>query len=97
MRTTINVKLQTGFFERTDFILLITADNLSFIPTTKDRGDISLHAANIKSVTFYVTKLKMEIQTDVLTDVYFANESDWFDAMKTLKEQTGVKIICEIN
>ena len=97
MKTTINVKIQTGFFERSDFKMKITADSLTFKPTAKDRVEISISAASVKAVTFYETKLKMEIQSDVLTDAYFANESDWLDAMKALKEKTGVKIICEIN
>jgi len=97
VKTTINVKLQTGFFERTDFKLKITAEGLAFKPTAKDRVEISLSAANVKSVTFYEMKRKMEIQSDVLTDVYFASESDWLDAMKAMKENIAAKIICEIN
>jgi len=42
-------------------------------------------------------KLKMEIQADVLTDAYFKSEGDWLDAMKALREETGVIIICEVN
>jgi len=93
----INVKIQTGFFERTDFKLKITADSLTFKPTAKDRSDISISAARVKFVTFYERKLKMEIQADVLTDVYFANESDMLEAMKAMKENIAAKIICEIN
>jgi len=97
VRTAINVKIQTGFFERTDFKLKITAESLALKPTAKDRDEISISAASVKSVTFYGMKLKMEIQTDVLTDAYFANESDWLDAMKAMKEKIAAKIICEIN
>ena len=97
MKTTINVKIQTGFFERTDFKLKITAEGLTFKPAAKDRADISLSAASVKSVTFYETKLKMEIQSNILTDAYFSNESDWLDAMKAMKENVSAKIICEIN
>ena len=97
MKTTINAKVQTGFFERTDFKLKITAESLTFKPSAKDRAELSILAASVKSVTFYEKKLKMEIQADVLTDVYFASESDWLDAIKALKEKTTLKIICEIN
>ena len=94
---TINVKIQTGFFERTDFNLKITAESLTFKPIAKDRACISISAASVKSVTLYEMKLKMEIHADVFTDVYFANESDWLDAMKAMKENIAAKIICEIN
>ena len=97
MKTAINVKIQTGFFERTDFKLKVTAEGLSFQPTAKDRAEISISAQSVKSVTFYELKQKMEIQTDVLTDVYFANESDWLEAMKAMKENIAAKIICEMN
>ena len=97
MKTTINVKIQTGFFKRTDFKLKVTAKSLTFKPTAKDRSEISISAASVKSVTFYEKKLKMEIQAAVLTDAYFANESDWLAAMKAMKENIAAKIICEIN
>jgi len=97
VKTTINVKILTGFFERTDFKLKITAEGLIFKPITKGRADISISAASVKSVTFYETKLKMETQADVLTDAYFANESDWLEAMSAVKENITAKIICEIN
>ena len=97
MKTTIKVKIQTGFFERTDFKLKITAEGLTFKSTAKDRGEITISAASVKSVTFYERKLKMEIYADVLTDAYFANESDLLDAMKAMKENIAAKIICEIN
>jgi len=97
VNTTIIVKIQTGFFERTGFKLKITSENLTFKPTTKDRACISISAASVRSVTFYEMKLKMEIQADVLTDAYFSNESDWLDAMNAVKENIAAKIICEIN
>jgi len=52
---------------------------------------------SIKEITFYEARLKMEIQTKELTDAYFANESDWIDAMKAIKETFGIKIFCELN
>jgi len=97
MKTTIPVKLQTGFFERTDFKWKITANGLTFKPAAKGGETISIPAAGIKTITFYETKLRIEIQSDMLTDVYLTNESDWLDAMKALKEKIGVKITCEIN
>ena len=97
MNKAISVKIQTGFFERTDFKLIITEEGLTFKPTAKARACISISAASVKSVTFYETKLKTEIHADVFTDVYFANESDWLDAMKAMKENIAAKIICEMN
>jgi len=97
VNTTINAKIQTGFFERTDFKLKITSEGLTFTPTAKDGAEISIPAASVKSVTFYETKLKMEIQADVLTFAYYANESDWLEAMNAMKENIAAKIICEIN
>jgi len=39
----------------------------------------------------------MEIHTNELTEAYFANESNWLGAMKTVKETLGMKIVCEFN
>ena len=97
MKTSVTVKLQTGFFERTDFKLIIAADGLVFKPIAKTGNELVISGASIKTVTFYEAKLKMEIHSDKLTDVYFANENDWQYAMKALKEKSGVKIICELN
>jgi len=96
-RLSVTVKLQTGFFERTDFELIIKAEGLTFMPVDKDNNKISIPAGSIKEITFYEAKLKMEIQTKDLTDAYFANESDWFDAMKAIKDTIGIKIFCELN
>jgi len=93
----VNVKIQTGFFQRTDYILSIAAGSLVLKPIAKSGETISIPTSYIKSITFYETKLKMEIQADVLTDAYFKNEGDWLDAMKVLREETGVIIICEVN
>jgi len=97
MNHSVTVKLQTGFFERTDFELQVTAEELTFKPVTKDDDEISIPTGSIKEITFYETKLKMEIQTKELTDTYFATESDWIDAMKAIKETLGIKIFCELN
>jgi len=91
------VKLQTGFFKRSDYKLLITAEELTFKPVSKGDDKISIPAGSIKEITFVEAKLKMEIQTKELTDAYFANESDWLDAMKAIKETLGIKIFCELN
>jgi len=97
MKTSVAVKLQTGFFERTDFKLIIAADGLVFKPIAKIGNELVISGASIKTVTFYEAKLKMEIHSDSLTDAYFKNENDWIDTMKTLKEKTGIKLICEMN
>ena len=97
MKTSVDVKIQTGFFERTDFMLNIAAGSLVLKPIAKSGESISIPTSHIKSITFYEMKLKMEIQADVLTDAYFKSEGDWLDAMKALREETGVIIICEVN
>ena len=97
MEPSVTVKLQTGFFERTDFKLMITAEGLTFKPVAKGDAKISIPIGSIKEITFYEARLKMEIQTKELTDAYFANESDWIDAMKAIKETFGIKIFCELN
>jgi len=93
----VNVKIQTGFFQRTDFTMVIATQGLVFKPNGKGGKTISIPASSIKSVTFYAMKHKMEIQTDVLIDAYFSSESDWLNVMKALQERTGVKITCEMN
>ena len=97
MKTSVKVKLQTGYFERTPCRLKAVAEGVAFKPSTKGGGEISISAASIKSVTFYEANLKMEIQTDCLTEAYFANENDWLDAMRALREVLGMKITCEMN
>ena len=97
VKHSVAVKLQTGFFERTDYKLKITAEGLTLTSVAKEKGKISIPAGSIKEITFYEAKLKMEVQTKELTDAYFASESDWLDAMRVLKEKLSVKIICEMN
>jgi len=97
MKRNVTVKLQTGFFERTDFKLTIKAEGLIFKSIANDDDKISIPAVSIKAITFYETKLKMEIQTKELTDTYFANKNDWLDAIKAIKETLGIKIFCELN
>jgi len=97
MKPSITVKLQTGFFERTDFELTITAEGLTFRRGENDDDKITIPAGSIKEITFYEAKLKMEIQTREITDVYFANVNDWLDAMKAIKQALGIKIFCELN
>jgi len=97
VKHSVAVKLQTGFFERTDYKLKITAEGLTFQPVLKDDDEISIPAWSIREVTFYEAKLKMEIHTKELTDAFFANEGDWLDAMKAIKEALGIKIFCELN
>ena len=97
MKTGVTVKLQTGFFERADFELKITAEGLTYKPVAKNTDMISIPAGSIKEITFYEVKLKMEIQTKEITDTYFANASDWVDAMRSIKEKLGIKIFCELN
>ena len=97
MRRSVNVKLQTGFFRRTDCKLKTTAEGLTFTPTVEDAGKIFISAANIKSVTLYEEKLKMEISAESLTEVHFASSDDWLDTMRTLKENIDTKIVYEFN
>ena len=97
MKPSVTVKLQTGFFERTDFELKFTAEGLTFKPVAKDGDKITIPAGSIKEITFYEAKLKMEVQTKEITDAYFANENDWLGAMKAIKEALGIKIFCELN
>jgi len=97
MKRNITVKLQTGFFERTDFKLIITAVGLTYKPVAKTGDNISIPSGSIKAITFYEAKLKMEIQTKELSDTYFANKNDWLDAIKAAKETLGIKIFCELN
>jgi len=97
MRKNVNVRVQTGFFKRTDFKLKAAAEGLTFIPSAKGGDKITIPAANIKDVTFYEAKLKMEIQADILTDAYFASADDLHNAMNELKEELSVKIVCVFN
>ena len=97
MKTSVSVKLQTGFFERTDFELKITAEGLTFKPVAKDNDKFTIPAGNIREIIFIEKQLKMVVQTKEITDAFFANESDWLDSMKAIKETLGVKIICELN
>ena len=97
MKRNVTVKLQTGFFERTDFKLKITTEGLTYKSVAKDGENISIPSGSIKAITFYEMKLKMEIQTKELTDTYFANKNDWLDAIKAIKETLGIKIFCELN
>ena len=97
MTNSVVVKLQTGFFERTPFKLKITAEGLAFRPSTNNHKALSIPAADIKSVTFYENRLKLEIEARVITEVYFTNSIDWLYAMKALKETLQIKILCEMN
>jgi len=97
MKPCVKVKLQTGFFERTDFKLKIAPEGLVFKSVSKDDSEIFISAASIESVTFFESNLKMEVSADSLTYAYFASESDWLGAMKELREKPCVKVICEIN
>ena len=97
MGTSFNVKLQTGFFERTPYTLNAKAEGLVFKPSAKNGAAVPIPAAGIKSIVFYEANRKMEIQTNELTEAYFANDADWFEAMMALKETLGMKIVCEMN
>ena len=97
MKPFVKVKLQTGFFERTDFKLKIAPGGLVFKPVSKGGSEIFISAASIELVAFFESNLKMEVAAAGLTDAYFASESDWLGAMKEIKEKPGVKVICEIN
>ena len=96
MKTSVNVKVQTGFFERTDFKLKAAAEGLTFTPAEKDGAAISIPAARIRSIIFHEVRLRVEILADGLTEAYFANADDWLDALKTAKETLGMKIVCEM-
>lgn len=97
MGTSINVKLQTGFFERTPCKLKATNEGLILKPSARNSAAFPIHAASIRSIVFYEANLKMEIHTDELTEAYFANDDEWLDAMMALKETLGMKIVCELN
>ena len=97
VKHSVAVKLQTGFFERTSFELTVTAEGLTFRRAAKNDDIVTIPAGSIKEIVFYEAKLKMEVQTKEITDAYFANESDWLDVMKTIKETLGIKIFCELN
>ena len=97
MKNCVAVSLQTSFFERTPYKLRTTAEGLVFTPTRKICSTLSIPAADIVSVVFYEKRLKLEIEAKGTTEMYFANESDWLNAMKLLKETLGVRIVCEMN
>jgi len=97
MTNSVVVKLQTGFFERTPFKLKITAEGLVFKPTTNNRDSLTIPVEDIKSVTFYEKKQKLEVEAKDITEVFFTNESDWLYAMKVFKETLCIKIVCEMN
>ena len=97
MKAGVNVKVQTGYFERTDFKMKAGTEGFTFTPAAKGGAAISISAENIKSVTFQEVRLKMEIQANDLTETYFTNAGDWFDTMKVLKEKLGAKVVCEMN
>ena len=97
MRKSVKVELQTGLFKRTDFKLKATAAGLTFTPSAKGDDEILIPAASIKEVALYEVKLKMEVQADTLTEVYFANSENLLDTLKALKENIGAKVVCEFN
>jgi len=97
MKTGINVKLQTGMFERTDFKMNIAPEGLTFKPSKRGGDTISFPVTSIREITFYGARLQMEVQTNTLTDAFFANGDDFHDAINMLKETLKVKIICEFN
>ena len=96
MKTSVSVKVQTGYFERIDFKLKAAAQGLTFKPSAKGVGAISIPAASIRSITFHEMRLKMEIRADSLTEVYFTNVRDWQETMTEVKETLGMKIICKL-
>ena len=97
MKSGVNVKVRTGYFERMNFKIKIGVDGFTFTPAAKGGTAISIPTASIRSVTFQEVRLKMEIQADDLTETYFSDTGDWFDAIKELKEKLGAKIVCEMN
>ena len=93
----INVEVRTGLFARVKYKLKAAADGLTFTPAAKGGDKISIPAASIREITFYEARLQMEVQTNILTDAFFANADDLHDVMNTLKDNTELKIVCEFN
>jgi len=96
MKTSVSTKVQTGFFERTEYKLKASAEALTFEPASNCGAAFSIPASGIRSVTFHEAGLKMEIQADGMTEAHFASADDWSDAMNLIKETLGLKIVCEM-
>ena len=97
MKTSVKVKMQTGLFTRTVFMLEVTADGLTFTPESEGIKKISIPGASIKSITFQEAFLKMEVEADSVTEVFFIYADEWLDMMRMFKKTLGKKVVCEMN
>jgi len=98
MKDSIKVKLKTGFFAKTEYILRIGKNGLCFSPFRSGGEKFVISAAEKTSVTLAGPKLKMEIL--VAGRLYVAdisNDADFQKTMKILKENIDAKIVMELN